>query len=49
MTTRKQEDFLRLLASKCHIGTTNMNFHMKRFVSHRANNGVHIINLEETW
>jgi small subunit ribosomal protein SAe len=47
--TRKQEDFLRLLASHCHIGTQNLNDHMKKFISHRSNNGAHIINLEETW
>jgi len=47
--TRKQEDFLRLLGSQAHIGTPNINFFMKRYVSHKTKEGVHIFNLEETW
>lgn len=57
--TRKQEDFLRLLASKVtrflihvhqtHIGTKHLNYHMKRYVSHRGEEGAWILNLDETW
>jgi len=47
--TRKQEDFLRLLGSNAHIGTLNLNYEMKRYVDHKDNNGVHVINLEQTW
>ncbi|EGR27044.1 hypothetical protein IMG5_202820 [Ichthyophthirius multifiliis] len=47
--SRKQEDMLRLLASKCHLGTTNLNNQMKRYISHKSANGIHIINIEETW
>jgi small subunit ribosomal protein SAe len=47
--TRKQEDFLRLLASQSHIGTQNINYFMKRYVSHKTKDGVHIFNLEDTW
>jgi len=47
--TRKQEDFLRLLGSNAHFGTLNLNFEMKRYVDHKNSEGVHIINLEQTW
>ncbi|KRX05645.1 Ribosomal protein S2, flavodoxin-like domain [Pseudocohnilembus persalinus] len=49
MATRKQEDILRLLSSKSHIGTKILNHSMRDYVSHRSENGVHVINLEETW
>jgi small subunit ribosomal protein SAe len=47
--TRKQEDFLRLLGSNAHFGTLNLNFEMNRYVDHKNAEGVHIINLEQTW
>jgi len=47
--SRKQEDFLKLLASNAHIGTLNLNHDMKRCVDHKNNDGVHILNLESTW
>jgi len=47
--TRKQEDFLRLLGSNAHFGTLNLNYEMKRYVDHKNTEGVHIINLEQTW
>jgi len=47
--TRKQEDFLKLLASNAHIGTLNLNSDMKRYADHKNNEGVHILNLEHTW
>jgi small subunit ribosomal protein SAe len=47
--TRKQEDVLRLLATQAHIGTPNVNADMKRYVDHKTNDGIHIINVEETW
>jgi len=47
--TRKQEDFLRLLGSNAHFGTLNLNYEMKRYVDHKNNEGVHIINFEQTW
>jgi len=47
--TRKQEDYLKLLASHAHIGTLNLNHDMKRYVDHKNNEGVHIINIEQTW
>lgn len=47
--TRKQEDYLKLLASNAHIGTLNLNHDMNRYVDHKNNEGVHIINIEHTW
>jgi small subunit ribosomal protein SAe len=47
--TRKQEDFLRLLGSNAHFGTLNLNYEMTRYVDHKNDEGVHIINLEQTW
>jgi len=47
--TRKQEDYLKLLASNAHIGTLNLNHDMQRYVDHKNNEGVHVINIEHTW
>jgi len=47
--SRKQEDFLKLLASNAHIGTLNLNHDMHRYVDHKNNDGVHILNIEHTW
>jgi len=47
--SRKQEDFLRLLGSNAHFGTLNLNYEMNRYVDHKNTEGVHIINLEQTW
>jgi len=47
--SRKQEDFLRLLGSNAHFGTLNLNYEMSRYVDHKNNEGVHIINIEQTW
>lgn len=47
--TRKQEDYLKLLASNAHIGTLNLNHDMRRYVDHKNSEGVHIINIEQTW
>lgn len=47
--TRKQEDILRLLATQAHIGTPNLNSDMRRYVDHKTNDGIHIINVEEIY
>ncbi|CAD8081852.1 unnamed protein product [Paramecium primaurelia] len=47
--SRKEQDIKRLIASQCHIGTKQLQFDMKRYVSHRSDNGAYILNLEETW
>ena len=48
-TTKKEEDFLRLIAAGCHTGNKNLDFNMKPYVSHKSKSGEHIINLEETY
>jgi len=47
--TRKQEDILKLLATQAHVGTPNLNSDMRKYVDHKTNDGVHILNVEETW
>ncbi len=47
--SRKQDDFLRLLASKGQQGTKNLNYHMKKYISHQGEDSTYVINLEETW
>jgi len=47
--SRKEEDILRLLASGCHVGTKNINTNMKKYVDSKNPEGVHILNVEETW
>jgi len=47
--SRRQEDFLKLLASNAHIGTLNLNHDMNRYVDHKNNDGVHILNIDSTW
>lgn len=47
--TQREEDILKLLATEAHHGTKNLNHAMKKYVSHRGNNGVHYLNVEETW
>jgi len=43
---RKQEDIRRLLLSDSHLGTANLNFHMKKYVDRKTNSGIHILNIE---
>jgi len=47
--TRKQEDILKLLATQAHVGTPNLNSDMRRYVDHKTSEGIHILNIEETW
>jgi small subunit ribosomal protein SAe len=47
--TRKQEDILKLLATQAHVGTPNLNSDMRRYVDHKTPEGIHILNVEETW
>jgi len=47
--TRKQEDILKLLATQAHVGTPNLNSDMRRYVDHKTPEGIHILNIEETW
>jgi small subunit ribosomal protein SAe len=47
--TRKEEDFLRLLASQSQIGTPNLNNQMRRYVSGKNAAGANILNIEDTY
>jgi len=47
--TRKQQDILKLLATQAHVGTPNLNSDMRRYVDHKTPEGIHILNIEETW
>jgi len=47
--TRKDEDILRLLHSKAHIGPATTKKQTQRFSTHKNEAGVPIINLEETY
>lgn len=47
--TRKEKDFLRLVKSGCHIGSVNVNSSLQRFIAHKTNYGVPIIDLVQTY
>jgi len=44
-----QEDIKMMLACQVHIGTTNLNSTMSRYMWKRRSDGVYIINLHKTW
>jgi len=46
--TRKEKDLLRLLNSECHLGNTNYNRTMERYIHHVTPEGVPIFNVEDT-
>merc|ERR1711964_132031 len=47
---QKEEDILKLISAKCHIGVDNVTNSMKPYVFKRnPANGVHIIDVEKTW
>ena len=46
----RETDIKLMIAAKVHYGSTNVNEYMKPYVyARQPTNGVHIINLEETW
>lgn len=45
----KAEDARKLVAAKCHLGSTNCNFQMKQYVYKRAPNGSHVIDINKLW
>jgi len=45
----KEEDIKKLLAVGAHIGTTNIDSAMNRYIWRRRPDGIHIINLAKTW
>ena len=47
--SRKEQDYLRLVKSGCHLGSVNVNSSMERFVSHRIESTVPVFNLEHTY
>ena len=54
MTTPQQlstqeQDILRLVKSRCHIGNTNVNSSMERFIVHRTTKGVPIFDVMQTY
>jgi len=44
-----EDDMSKLVMAKCHLGTKNLDFQMKKYVYKRRADGVHIINLHKTW
>jgi small subunit ribosomal protein SAe len=46
---RKEDDILRMLSCQVHLGTKNCNHSMTRYTSGRNSEGIHIINVEDTW
>jgi small subunit ribosomal protein SAe len=47
--TTREEDIQKLLAAEAHIGTRNVNHMMKDYVWRRRVDGIHILNIGETW
>jgi len=44
-----EDDVARLLNAKTHIGSTNVNYQMQQYIYKRRSDGVHIINLKQTY
>jgi len=45
----KEDDIQKMLASNVHIGTSNLDTQMEKYVWKRRQDGVHILNLGKTW
>jgi len=45
----KEEDILKMLACKAHLGTKNIDARMRHYTYKREKAGVHIIHLNKTW
>jgi small subunit ribosomal protein SAe len=45
----KEEDIQKMLAAQVHIGTRNLDNQMKDYVWRRRNDGIHILNIGQTW
>jgi len=45
----QEADVKLMLAAQCHIGTTNCDANLERYVFKRRADGVHLINLGKTW
>merc|ERR1712050_262879 len=46
--TQKEKDLLRLVHSETHLGNTNYNRSMERYINHFTNEGVPVFKIEET-
>ena len=49
MLTSREEDIQKMLAAQCHIGTRNADAQMADYIWTRRNDGIHIINLGNTY
>merc|ERR1711874_842691 len=47
--TKREKDILRLLHSECHLGNTNSNSSMERFINHTTPEGIPVFKIEETY
>jgi len=45
----KDEDVKKLIVANAHLGTKNMDSHMKRYIWRRRADGVYLLNLGKTW
>lgn len=45
----REDDILKLLAAQAHVGTRNADFQMAPYIWRRRPDGVHILNVAETW
>ncbi|KAB1278007.1 40S ribosomal protein SA [Camelus dromedarius] len=45
----KEEDVLKFLAVRTHLGGTNLDLQMKQYIHKRKRSGIYIINLKGTW
>jgi small subunit ribosomal protein SAe len=45
----QEEDILKMLACKVHLGSKNVDINMSRYVFKRRPDGINIINLQKTW
>jgi small subunit ribosomal protein SAe len=49
MATQREEDIKLMLAAQVHIGTRNADSKMGDYIWRRRNDGIHIINIGQTW
>jgi len=49
MVDRKFEDLQKMLVCRTHLGTLNCDHRMKRYVWRRTQDGIHLLNLGQTW
>uniref|UniRef100_A0A2K6GYB9 40S ribosomal protein SA n=1 Tax=Propithecus coquereli TaxID=379532 RepID=A0A2K6GYB9_PROCO len=45
----KEEDVLKFLAARSHLGGTNLDFQMEQYIYKRKSDGIYIVNLKRTW